>query len=231
MRRSRGKLAVVCGLDGCGKTTLLSRLRRRGFVTSYWRDLARVPGVGLNFENPGEEVCTLRGSERYRYQSAFLAEEWCQLISPELARGRDVISDGFFARIYAKEKCFGEVDAELFRRFEPLPPVHFVFLDVAPEVALGRKDSTTPFEGGGVAAEVLAFQERLQIAYRSLVAEYDFDVVSGEGPPAEVASEVIEVLRRRGFRTARPASPGRSTRGEWLLGPSESGGRGGEERA
>lgn len=95
----KGKLVILAGIDGSGKTTILSFLESKGYFISYWRKLSFLPiSRSLNFKNPAEIVQTLKGQERLEFIWKYIKAEWEYLIKPRIEVGEDVVSDGFFIR-------------------------------------------------------------------------------------------------------------------------------------
>ncbi len=135
-----GKLIVILGIDGSGKSTVINSLEELGYRVTHWRRLRNII-KDLNFINPAQEVQTLDGEARLKFISKYIESEWKYLIKPYLERGVDVISDGYFVRFYAKEKVYQRLNIKRLKKHLFLPTnVMFILLDTPPVIALERKN-------------------------------------------------------------------------------------------
>ena len=141
-----GKLITFCGLDGCGKSTMINMLEKKlteigvnVIVTKQPTDNVRRWKVFRNFmDSPNHE------KNEYRSLSLVAASDRIQHsnkeILPLLAEGQTVISDRYFysclanlrARGYRRDNWIYEI-----ARYIPKPDLAF-FLDVPAEVAISR---------------------------------------------------------------------------------------------
>src|SRR5258708_6485732 len=143
-----GRLIILLGIDGSGKSTLVCGLEQNGYKATHWRKL-REKCPELDFTSPAESVQKLDGEERLSFILSYIHSEWRYLIQPLRKNGIDVISDGFFARFYAKEKIYQRMNLDDLRRNCPIGGnTIFIMMDTPPEVALGRKglDQLSPYE-------------------------------------------------------------------------------------
>ena len=141
-----GKLITFCGLDGCGKTTMISTLEKHlvslGYevvVTKQPTDFVRGMDIFRTFmDEPRHD------QYEYRALSLFAAGDRVQhsnqFVLPHLRKGRVVISDRYFhcclanlrARGYKKDQWIYEIVRDI-----PKPDLAF-FLDVDVELAMKR---------------------------------------------------------------------------------------------
>ena len=141
-----GQLITFCGLDGCGKTTLIGLLKNSleemGYpviLTKQPTDAVRICEIFRNYmDNPNNDdfdyraLSLLTASDRIQHSNKF--------ILPALEEGNIVISDRYFysclanlrARGYRHDSWIEEVAG-----FIPKPDLAF-FLDVNVQTAVGR---------------------------------------------------------------------------------------------
>lgn len=142
---AKGKLITFCGLDGCGKTTMMSRLTEdlqkqfNIFVTKQPTNNVRESEIFRTYmDSPNHD------SYEYRSLSLLAASDRIQhtskVIMPELSKGKIVLSDRYFfsclsnlrARGYKNDKWIYEIAQSIVR-----PDIAF-FFDVPVEKAIER---------------------------------------------------------------------------------------------
>lgn len=173
--RSDGLLFTFCGLDGCGKTTMIRRLRtaleERGLpvaLTKQPTDFVRKSAIFRTYMDTPEH-----GEYDYRSLSLLAASDRVQhsnrVIAPALAAGKTVISDRYFysclanlhARGYLRDRWIYEIARDI-----PQPDAAF-FLDVEVETAVRRVRSREEEKDRYIDMEL---QRRLRQEYRELAA-------------------------------------------------------------
>lgn len=173
--KSRGRLITFCGLDGCGKTTMIRRLRtaleERGLpvaLTKQPTDFVRKSAIFRTYMDTPEH-----GEYDYRSLSLLAASDRVQhsnrVIAPALAAGKAVISDRYFysclanlhARGYLRDRWIYEIARDI-----PQPDAAF-FLDVEVETAVRRVRSREEEKDRYIDMEL---QRRLRQEYRELAA-------------------------------------------------------------
>ena len=141
-----GTLITFCGLDGCGKTTMIKmlkeRLEQRGcqvILTKQPTEVVRKSEIFRNFMD-----CENHAGFTYRALSLMAASDRVQhsnqVILPLLEEGKIVISDRYFysclanlrARGYKKDKWIYEISKGI-----PEPELAF-FLDIDVDSAISR---------------------------------------------------------------------------------------------
>src|SRR5262249_42490429 len=81
-----GKLAIVVGIDGAGKSTIIRRLAGIGYATSHWRMLAHLDAnLAPLVNNASEVMFSLRGRDRTDFLLKLVKAEWAASIRPLLA--------------------------------------------------------------------------------------------------------------------------------------------------
>lgn len=147
MRKNQtdGLLITVCGLDGCGKTTMMRRLIEdlekdyTVFVTKQPTDYVRKSEIFRTYmDSPNHDAFD------YRSLSLLAASDRLQhvskVIEPELQKGNIVISDRYFYSCLANLRARGfEQDGWIYEIAESIikPDVAF-FFDVPVETAVKR---------------------------------------------------------------------------------------------
>lgn len=142
---TNGKLITVCGLDGCGKTTMMKRIisdlekENTIFITKQPTNSVRESKIFRTYmDSPNHEefdyrsLSLLAASDRIQHVS--------KIIKPELEKGNIVVSDRYFysclanlrARGFKKDKWIYEVAESIIK-----PDIAF-FFDVPVEVAVAR---------------------------------------------------------------------------------------------
>ncbi len=142
---TKGFLITFCGLDGCGKTTMIRRLfaeliqEHKVFLTKQPTDYVRSSDIFRTYmDNPNHDAYD------YRSLSLLAASDRLQhvnkIIEPVMQQGEIVISDRYFysclanlrARGFKDDRWIYEVAESVIR-----PDLAF-FLDVPVEVAISR---------------------------------------------------------------------------------------------
>ena len=140
-----GKLITVCGLDGCGKTTMMKRIieelecKNTIFVTKQPTNSVRESKIFRTYmDSPNHDDFD------YRSLSLLAASDRIQhvnkVISPELEKGNIVVSDRYFysclanlrARGFIKDKWIYEIAESIIK------PDLALFFDTPVEIAVSR---------------------------------------------------------------------------------------------
>ena len=140
-----GFLITFCGLDGCGKTTMMKRLiaelekEYEIFVTKQPTNAVRNSEIFRTYMD-----CQDHGAFDYRSLSLLAASDRLQhvnkVIEPEMKQGKIVLSDRYFYSCLANLRARGfEEDAWIYEIAESVikPDIAF-FFDVPVEEAVAR---------------------------------------------------------------------------------------------
>ena len=191
------KLIVLEGIDGAGTTTqartLRDALEARGVAAHLTREPSDGPVGRLLREILAGQHAPTDATTHALLFAADRADHLQREVEPQLAAGRVVISDRWYHSSLAYQGAGEERDwiAELNRRARR--PDLTLFLEVDAEVAARRRAADQrPDE----LFDALALQKRVAAGYREVVAELArhgerIDVLDGERPPAEVASDCL----------------------------------------
>lgn len=199
-----GKLITFCGLDGCGKTTQIQKLKEwlekneyKTFVTKQPTDAVRESLIFRAYADNQNYA-----DFDYRALSLFCASDRIQhsnrVIAQKLQEGYVVISDRYFysclanliARGYGSDTWIYEISACI-----PKPDLA-LFLDVPVDVAIARvkerpAERNRPVDG--------LFQEKLHDLYINIAQENDgvliSTLLSEETCFENILSEVEKIVR------------------------------------
>lgn len=197
----KGALITFCGLDGCGKSTMLrllaDYLQREGkevFLTKQPTDFVRQSLIFRTFMDE-----PVHDGYDYRSLSLLAASDRIQHgareISPRLEAGRWVLSDRYFyscaanlwARGFTEDQWINEIS-----RFMPRPDLAF-FLDVPVELAV-RRVRSRPAERHRYID--MPLQYKLRKAYIFLSGGENGVLLASDGPEAETFGEILRHIKR-----------------------------------
>lgn len=200
---SKGFLFTFCGLDGCGKTTMLTKLKEdlendyKIFLTKQPTDAVRESAIFRTYmDSPNHEAYD------YRSLSLLAASDRLQhvskVIAPELARGSIVISDRYFYSCLANLRARGfTTDEWIYEIAESIiePDVAF-FFDVPVETAVARVRSREAEKDRFIDMDL---QYKLREEYIRICKANNGILISTEAPPEEsyaiVKKEVERVMK------------------------------------
>jgi len=203
-----GRLAIVVGVDGAGKSAVVRRLAELGFATSHWRMLRQVDERWAErVDTASKQIRELRGTERLALIRELVDGEWNACIRPRLAANQDVVCDGFYVRFLAKEAVYGECDVSELARMSPLSGGELVVLIDTPVVVVverKRGQPISPYECLTGPEDFAEFQTRQRAQLLTTILSWDHVVVDGARAEDIVASAVQRILVGRGFVPAVP---------------------------
>jgi dTMP kinase len=204
-----GKLIVVEGIDGSGKSTQLDLLNKwlasQGYC-AYFSEWNSSPLV-RETTRYGKSKRLLSPLTFSLIHAADFADRLERAILPPLRAGAAVLADRYIYTAFARDAARG-MDREFVRRvyrFAPKPTVA-VYFRVPMEVALTRILSGRPqlkYYEAGMDLELSLdpyksfelFQDRIRSEYESLVGEYDLDVIDGTLPIAEQQAQMRSLVK------------------------------------
>ena len=208
--RYRGKLIVVEGIDGSGKSTQISLL-------SHW---LRSSGYAVAFSewnsSPLVKQATRRGKKKEMFtpttfsliHATDFADRMESYILPLVKSGAIVCADRYAFTAFARDVARG-VGRRWVRnlyRFALLPNLAFYFrvpLDVALGRILGGRDALKYYEAGmdlGLARDVeesfRIFQGRILDEYEAMANEVGFHIIDASLPIEEQQRQMREIVVR-----------------------------------
>lgn len=199
-----GYLFSFCGLDGCGKTTMLTRLEKElgekfpTFMTKQPTNAVRESDIFRTYmDNPDHDAYD------YRSLSLLAASDRLQhvnkVIEPQMAQGKVVISDRYFYSCLANLRARGfENDQWIYEIAESVvkPDVAF-FFDVPVETAVKRVRSRIEEKDRYIDMEL---QYKLRDEYIKICRANNGVLISTEMPIADcyaiVKREVERVMNK-----------------------------------
>jgi dTMP kinase len=209
---SKGKLIVVEGIDGSGKSTqidlLTKRLRSQGKLVyfSEWNSSPLVKST----TKLGKQEKMFTPTSFSLLQATDFVHRWENHILPMLKVGAIVLADRYAFTAFARDVSRG-VDPEWVRNlysFALMPDLVMYFripLDIAVERILSSRAKIKYYEAGmdlGLSKDKLTsfrmFQKKVIQQYEKMVPEFNFAVIDGatsvEKQQKEVRAAVKKVL-------------------------------------
>lgn len=199
--QTEGYLFTFCGLDGCGKTTMLTRLKEdlerehTVFLTKQPTKAVRTSEVFRTYmDNPDHSAFDYRGlsllaaSDRLQHGKAVIEKAMCE--------GNVVISDRYIysclanlrARGFTKDKWIYEIAESIVK-----PDVAF-FFDVPVDVAISRVRSREAEKDRYIDVEL---QYKLRDEYRAICKANHGILISTEMPIEDCYAIVKREVERR----------------------------------
>ena len=195
-----GFLFTFCGLDGCGKTTMLTKLEKelgekfQTFKTKQPTNAVRESDIFRTYmDNPNHDAYD------YRSLSLLAASDRLQhvnkVVEPQMAEGKIVISDRYFYSCLANLRARGfDNDEWIYEIAESVvkPDVAF-FFDVPVETAVKRVRSRIEEKDRYIDMEL---QYKLRDEYIKICRENNGVLISTEMPIEESYAIVKKEVKR-----------------------------------
>lgn len=203
-----GKLFVVEGIDGSGKSTQLDLLRKwlvsQGYCVSFseWNSSPLVRDI-TKFGKASRLLSPLTFS---MIHAADFADRMERAILPPLRAGAVVLADRYIYTAFARDIARGMDPGYVRRlyRFAPRPTVAFYFrvpLDEALDRILSGRPELKYYEAGmdlGLSLDPYKsfeiFQGRILGNYESMVPEFGLEVIDATQPIAKQQARVRELV-------------------------------------
>ena len=200
----RGRFITFEGIEGCGKTTQVERLKRCLEAGGHRVEVMREPGGTVISEaireillDPANGMMS-SATELFLYEAA-RAQLVAERIGPALESGVTVICDRFFDSTSAYQgggRGFEDRLLEELHRLATggLAPDLTLFIDVRVETGLGRTIEDRPLDR--IEQESRAFHESVRSAFLRLAANNPerIKTVNGELTPEAVEEEIRKHL-------------------------------------
>ena len=197
---TKGLLITFCGLDGCGKTTMINKLKRdlsqyeQVILTKQPTDFVRQSKIFRTYmDEPNHDAYD------YRSLSLLAASDRVQhvnkVIEPAMKYGVTVLSDRYFYSCLANLRARGYTDDEwIYEISESIikPDIAF-FFDVDVETAVKRVRSREAEIDRYIDMEL---QYRLKQEYIDICRANDGILLSTEMPEEDTYAQIIEAVRR-----------------------------------
>jgi len=196
---NRGRLIVFEGLDGCGKSTQVTRLAAALRAAGHAVEATREPTNG----DYGQRIRALAktgGSVSHEEELRWFVEDRREhvdgVVEPALAAGRIVICDRYFLSTVAYQGARGADAAEVLESSEaefPIPDL-VILLEIAPSAGLARVHE----RGGPIEThfEELEYLTAVDTAFRRLDRPY-LVRIDGSANTEAVECAVAECVAER----------------------------------
>jgi len=207
----KGRLIVVEGLDGSGKSTQVSLLRK-------WLE---AQGIKVSFTewNSSELVrsATRRGKKKQLFTPTTFsllhctdfADRYEQIIFPQLKAGYIVLADRYTYTAFARDVIRG-CEREWVRKlynFAVEPHISFFFrlpLEIALERVLSGRSRIKFYEAGmdlGFSIDpkesFKIFQNKISEEYEKIIKEFNFEVIDATRPIKEQQNRIREIVSEK----------------------------------
>lgn len=198
---TQGFLITFCGLDGCGKTTMLQRLatdlsgKYDLFITKQPTTAVRETEIFRTYMDSPDHT-----AYDYRSLSLFAASDRLQhvnkVIEPVMQEGKIVLSDRYFysclsnlrARGFEKDEWIYEIAQSVIK-----PDIAF-FFDVPVEIAVSRVRSRPEERDRYIDMDL---QYRLREEYINICRENDGILISAQQSQDDTYRQVRRAVERR----------------------------------
>jgi dTMP kinase len=206
-----GKLFIVEGIDGSGKSTQLKLLHQwlqhdgYGVFLSEWNSSPLVKATTKH----GKSNQLLTPTTFSLIHATDFADRIENEIIPPLKAGAVVLADRYFYTAFARDVARG-VDPKWVRKLyrfavEPTIPFYFkVPLDVALDRILGNRAEIKFYEAGmdiGLSSDIREsfklFQEKILSEYEKMIEEFGFTVIDATLPINIQQKKVREIVLKK----------------------------------
>ena len=193
---SPGVLITFCGLDGCGKTTMINLLSKELKELGYEVFITKQPTDDVRNSDIFRTYMDSPDHNKYEYRSLSLLaasdriQHSAKTIEPELEQGKIVISDRYFYSCLANLRARGfENDKWIYEISESvIKPDIAYFIDVPVETAIERVRKRKEEKDRYVDVEL---QKKLRHEYLSIAGLNDGVIMSSLDTQAELAERVL----------------------------------------
>lgn len=203
----KGKFITFEGTEGSGKTSVIKEIKKHYEKLGYQVVTTREPG-GIKISEQIRSILLDRDNIEMdaRTEALLFAaarrQHLVEIIKPALDMGCLVICDRFvdssliyqgFARGIGVDKVY---DINYFAIEDALPDLT-IFVDVRPEVGLGRVFASPSREVNRLDLETLDFHKKIYQGYLGLVEKYDrIEKVNGEQAIKDVVKDTIHLINQ-----------------------------------
>lgn len=206
----KGKLIVVEGIDGSGKSTQIDLLNKwlqnqgKQVYFSEWNSSELVKST----TKLGKSEKMFTPTTFSLLQATDFSDRWENHILPMLKAGVIVLADRYAFTAFARDVARG-VDREWVRNlysFAPMPDLALYFrvpVDIAVERILSGRANLKYYEAGmdlGLSDSKVTsfrlFQQRIISEYDSMVDEFGLTVIDGSSPVQKQQKYVRQIVRK-----------------------------------
>lgn len=204
----RGKFIVIDGPDGTGKSTLIKNIKKYLAENTIIDNFvfSREPGGTKIGEAIRAILLDVNNAEMTDYTEAYLyaaarLQHVEELILPNLAEGRHVVSDRFHLASVCYQGYGRQKNVELIKRLNQLAvdmvgEIHYIILMAQPEIGIRRKTGERELDRLEMAS--LDFHRRVYEGYKTMMKELPCYEIDASGTEEETFSKVISILKKIG---------------------------------
>ena len=225
----KGKLIVVEGIDGSGKSTQIDLIHKwlhnqgKSVFFSEWNSSSLVKST----TRLGKKSKMFTPTTFSLLQATDFCDRWENFILPLLKAGAIVLADRYAFTAYARDVARG-VDPDWIRNlysFATQPDLVFYFrvsIDVAVERITSARAKIKYYEAGmdlelsdNKVTSFRLFQQRIIDEYEKMVPEFNMTVINGEFPVEVQQKEIRKIVAKtlRGWESLpNPRVPRRPSR-------------------
>lgn len=204
-RLPKGRLCVLLGHDGAGKSTVLREIQRERpewLCTSLDpEDFLPIPGIDLRPPpswHPRETALALQPMSRSAFLLLILSIVTEYNVIPALAAGSTVVVDSYYYRLLAKEAVLNPVGYALIKHASEILPKPNLILEiiVQTDLAYSRKKTLTRLEYAGDSSQTgfARFQETVRKRVQQLCVGVPTREVDGERAVRAIAEDVVDLI-------------------------------------
>ena len=197
-----GKLIVIEGTDGSGKSTQIEKLKRwiedqsYGVMVSEWKTSKFIADA----INDAKDRNLLNATTFSLLYAADFADRLEQVIIPALKAGFVVILDRYVYTAYARDVVRGHNIEWLKNLYEYAPEPDMVFyLDVPVEILLKRIIGTTGLDywesGRDIALSTYFYKSKCLDEYHKMIDEYGFISIDGTLSIKDIHKKIISEVK------------------------------------
>ncbi len=195
-----GMLITFCGLDGCGKTTMIKNLEDTLLGHSIYNIITKQPTDGMRKTSIFRTYMDNEDHSEYAYRALSLMAaadriQHCHnVIMPALQSGATVISDRYFYSCFANLRARGYKDDKwIYEIANDIPrPDYAFFLDVPVETAVARVRSRKAEKDRYIDMEL---QHRLREEYIKICKENGGILIPSDIGEEETYLKILENLK------------------------------------
>ncbi len=201
------KFIAIEGPDGCGKTTIINKLKEYVIENGIKLRFTREPGGTKISEKIRELLLDTSNAEMTEYTEAYLyaaarLQHTEEFIIPSLESGYHVISDRYAMASVCYQGYGRNKDADLIAHInqlavDMLDEVNYIVLMITPEEGIVRKKGQKELDR--LELEDLDFHKRVYDGYEKLIKQTGAIRIDASKPIDMVVQDVIQALQDIGI--------------------------------
>jgi len=194
----KGKLIVIEGIDGSGKSTLCKALFQHFFQKGKNIVISQEPTTGPYGKKIKEALIKKAIHPEKFLELFYLDRLWHvkNVIIPSLEKGDIVLLDRYYLSTLAYQGAQGMDPYEILKKNETIAPLpdFVIFLEISPETALKR----VAFRGEAKSCfEKANFLEKVDKIYKKYLPYFNHVILSGEKTFDKVINEALNILESK----------------------------------